>query len=314
MQLGGGLLWVGIAAILCIAASSVDAATTTRPIIGILAQPGPNTGEQYIAASYVKYVEAAGARVAPIFYNETADNVRTLVASLNGVLFTGGGADISVGTQFYSTALVIYNTILQLNDAGIYMPLWGTCMGFELINNLVSNANVLGSVDAENYTVALDFTPEFAYSRMFGRAQPIIIQNLATKNITMNNHMLSVYVSTFNATAALTSFFNVLSTNYDRQGVHFVSSIEGKKYPVYATQWHPEKNQFEWVNEVIDHSADAIYTMQYMANFLVGEARQNSNRFANAAAESSALIYASARHLYDSGETADASFEETYVW
>jgi hypothetical protein len=31
-----------------------------------------------------------------------------------------------------------------------------------------------------------------------------------------------------------------------RAGKAFVSSIEGKSIPVYATQWHPEKNQFEW--------------------------------------------------------------------
>lgn len=44
----------------------------TRPIIGVFTQPTDgsitNYGEQYIAASYVKYVESAGARVAPIKY------------------------------------------------------------------------------------------------------------------------------------------------------------------------------------------------------------------------------------------------------
>jgi gamma-glutamyl hydrolase len=54
--------------------SSLVSALNNRPIIGILAQPG--TGGfglkeakpevQYIAASYVKFVESAGARVVPI--------------------------------------------------------------------------------------------------------------------------------------------------------------------------------------------------------------------------------------------------------
>ena len=39
----------------------------SRPVIGILTQPGLND-EEYIAASYVKYAEAAGARVVPIRY------------------------------------------------------------------------------------------------------------------------------------------------------------------------------------------------------------------------------------------------------
>lgn len=46
----------------------------------------------------------------------------------------------------------------------------------------------------------------------------------------------------------------------------------GKKYPIFGTQWHPEKCQFEWTpKEVIDHSADAVFVGQYMANFFVNQ-------------------------------------------
>ena len=38
-----------------------------RPIVGILTQPDMD-GREYVAASYVKYVEAAGARVIAIRY------------------------------------------------------------------------------------------------------------------------------------------------------------------------------------------------------------------------------------------------------
>jgi len=44
--------------------------------------------------------------------------------------------------------------------------------------------------------------------------------------------------------------FDVLSTNSDRQGVDFVSSIEAKDFPIYGTQWHPEKNAYEWAKNV----------------------------------------------------------------
>ena len=33
----------------------------------------------------------------------------------------------------------------------------------------------------------------------------------------------------------------VLSTNVGRNGTEFVSSMEHKTYPIYATQFHPEK-------------------------------------------------------------------------
>jgi gamma-glutamyl hydrolase len=49
-----------------------------RPIIGILSQPGDPApdGASYIAASYVKWVESAGARVVPIEYDLTEAEVR----------------------------------------------------------------------------------------------------------------------------------------------------------------------------------------------------------------------------------------------
>ena len=37
------------------------------------------------------------------------------------------------------------------------------------------------------------------------------------------------------------SMFDVLSTNKDKKGTAFVSTIEAKKYPFYGVQWHPEK-------------------------------------------------------------------------
>jgi anthranilate/para-aminobenzoate synthase component II len=42
------------------------------------------------------------------------------------------------------------------------------------------------------------------------------------------------------------NFYNVLSTNADRKGKVFVSSIEAKQYPIYGVQYHPERVQFEF--------------------------------------------------------------------
>ena len=58
-----------------------DAKLNYRPVIGILSHPGDGASGRlsnastasYIAASYVKFVESAGARVIPIIYNEPLD-------------------------------------------------------------------------------------------------------------------------------------------------------------------------------------------------------------------------------------------------
>ena len=47
----------------------------------------------------------------------------------------------------------------QANDNGDYFPLWGTCLGFELLGYLATDKNysVLSAVDAENLSLPLDF-------------------------------------------------------------------------------------------------------------------------------------------------------------
>lgn len=293
----------------------VKTSLNSRPIIGILTQPGPQSNQQYIAASYVKYLESAGARVVPIFYNQTSETLATLLTSLNGVLFTGGSASLSPTGTFYKSAKLIFDTLTRSYDAGVTIPLWGTCLGFELIHNIVAGEDVLGSVDAENYTVPLQFLPNYQSSKMFGSASSPVLINLETLPITMNNHQFSVYPSTYDANKTkLSSFFNMLSKNVDRQGVEFVSSVEGIKYPVFATQWHPEKPQFEWVNEVINHSNEATEAMQYIANFLVSQARLNNQTFPTTQAENAALIYNYGANLRYTGASSDASFEQTYIW
>ena len=52
----------------------------------------------------------------------------------------------------------------------------------------------------------------------------------------------------------------------------FVSSAYD--YPFYGTQWHPEKNSFEWTTfEAINHSKEAVLVTQYVANFFVDQGR-----------------------------------------
>jgi len=269
---------------------------TDRPIIGILTQPVDDVlqpyGNSYIAASYVKYIESGGGRVVPVFHDSSTDQLDFIFNSINGLLFPGGGADLQ-NTTLYQTASYLYKKALAANDNGDYFPLFGHCMGFELLAMLTSqDLNILSGVDAENITLPLSFTPNAYGSRWFARVNMIVIDILANQPVTMNNHVECVSPADFENNPYLPNFYDVLSVNYDRKGKEFISTMEGQKYPVYAMQWHAEKNQFEWdPNEVINHSPDAIYAMEYFSQFLVDEARNSNHSFHNAAIEMKSLIY-----------------------
>jgi gamma-glutamyl hydrolase len=47
----------------------------------------------YMMTSYVKYIEARGARVIPILYQDSKEVILDKLSKVNGVLYPGGGGD-----------------------------------------------------------------------------------------------------------------------------------------------------------------------------------------------------------------------------
>lgn len=268
-------------------------AMTASPLIGILTQPTGSSlshfGKSYIAASYVKYVESGGARAVPIPYDGSEEEIRSLFSSVNGILFPGGGADLGPDTAIFKTASLLLDLAIQSGD----VPVVGHCMGFELISLIVSNkSDLLKPFDAENITLPLDFTIDPYTSKLFRHAPIEVVDALSSAPITMNNHMYGVTPGDYAANPRLAQFFKVVSTNNDRAGKTFVSTVEAYNYPIWALQWHPEKNQFEWYkSEVINHGPVAIDVMQYMAQFFVDQSRANNHAFSSPQDAKNAMIY-----------------------
>lgn len=49
--------------------------------------------------------------------------------------------------------------VFQANDAGDHFPIWGTCMGMQLLTVLVAGENLLTNTTAENIALPLNLTP-----------------------------------------------------------------------------------------------------------------------------------------------------------
>nr|XP_057916392.1 gamma-glutamyl hydrolase-like [Doryrhamphus excisus] len=274
---------------------STTTTTTSRndnPIIGILAQdlftPVENQ-TSYIAASYVKFLESAGARVVPIMINQTDEEYRRLFNSINGVLYPGGAASI-FSSGYQRSAKFFYEMAIEANKRGDYFPIWGTCLGFEQLLLLTNGVSLLTETDTRGVSLPLSFTQEAKDSRMFQGFPAELMDALALEPLTENSHRWSLAVEAFNATQALKTFYKVLSTNTDGK-TDFLSTIEAFHYPIYGTQWHPEKNAFEWRKPYIAHSPSAVQVTFFMAEFFVGEARKNYHSFASEDAEAQALVY-----------------------
>jgi gamma-glutamyl hydrolase len=173
--------------------------------------------------------------------------------------------------------------------------------GIQTISVLIAGApDVLESgifTGVDPQMMALNLTEKAATSRLLGIATtpPKIRQLLGTERVTTNLHHDGVSPTTFITNKRLANFFDVLSTNIDTSGHPFVSTIEGKAKPVYATQWHPERPQFDWTRASNFannyHSADAVVANSWMSRFFVDETRRNHRSFKTKAEEAAALIY-----------------------
>jgi len=62
-------------------------------------------------AAYVKFVEAAGARVVPLIWGEPEEVTLDKLSKLNGVLFPGGANDYDAYGRLIISKLIEYNDL-----------------------------------------------------------------------------------------------------------------------------------------------------------------------------------------------------------
>jgi gamma-glutamyl hydrolase len=216
-----------------------------------------------------------------------------LLGKINGVFFPGGEMPIDWSTDWTKKTAFIFEYAKKQNQAGNVYPIWATCLGYETIMYITSGRT-------DNTTV---FTEVFGQD---GLSCPLIVKNRDSKLLrSLNNpeyadavngdgffffhHRWSVMEETFNKNSNWTSFWNLVSTSKTNYGAEFLSTLEAKDYPFFLTQYHPEKNSYEW-RVPAKRTYNSISAEQKFINVFVSEARKNKNHFP-AAELSKKVIY-----------------------
>lgn len=289
---------------LLLACVVVGQALQDRPVIGILSVPTSSVGNanltqygaSFIPASYIKWIESAGARVLPIQFDSTAADLHAYFNAINGLVLIGGNADIFEG-PFAAVTNVLLNMAANASRNGDSLPVWGTCQGFEQLAVYFSGGeHILSKVDAEQLFLPLEFTKGAEKSALLQAMSPAMLKSLRTNNLTANLHSESLLLETVTTSATLTLAVNVLATNVDREGKRFVSLMQGRELPFYAAQFHPEKNGYEfdqaWDSKATEIHKDAgIEMAQYFASAFVRRSRENKHIASDASWLQAKLIY-----------------------
>jgi hypothetical protein len=134
----------------------------------------------------------------------TPSRAAVLLSKLNGVLFPGGGADLSEGSQFIAAASLAFNTSVAAAAIGETFPIWGTCLvssrarcreikqkqkktkpnqaaafihpqGFQTVCTVASrNFSLLQETDAENISLPLTWSADPTASRLLLKPSEIL--------------------------------------------------------------------------------------------------------------------------------------------
>jgi len=305
--------------------NSKELADNNRPILGILTQeldsvlssklPSRHNYSSYLASSYVEWAMSGGARVVPVIIGRDEGYYRKIFDGINGLLLPGGDAPLTGPGGYAEVGGLFYRWAKEANDQGDFFPVWGTCNGFELLTVLSSgDQSRLTDCDSQDEAVPLMFYPGGELSNLFHAAPPDVMREIKEEKITINFHEHCLTPSNFSR-FEMGQFWRALSWNYDRKGLKYVSSIEGRKYPFIGVQFHPEKNIYEWsYNEPrIPHSKHAVHVSLYFATHFVNLARRSSHTFHDRLEEEKNLIY-NYKQDFVGKHDIDWLFEEAYLF
>ncbi|XP_037906391.1 gamma-glutamyl hydrolase-like isoform X2 [Hermetia illucens] len=203
---------------------------------------------------------------------------KKMLQHINGVLLPGGAVFFHEENGFADAGKYIYEIATEMNKKGVYFPIFGICLGFELILYASAQKELRQDCDSVGNSLALDFQESALNSRLFGSAPKDIMSIFSTETNTFNYHKYCITKDDLKD-SKIHEEWKILSTNSDAKVKNYISSVEHVKYPFYGVQFHPERNIYEHKSKHIIHSANAIKCSNYLAVFFVNEARKNGNHF-----------------------------------
>jgi gamma-glutamyl hydrolase len=186
-----------------------------------------------------------------------------LIESTNGLLVPGGNSNLYKNYEAkegYGEVTIgfrkVWRLVCKLWNKGIRYPVWGTCLGLELVLMMITeDTKVLSTLNSRNHT--LEGWTNYEDSAIFKDMPTNIRVNIENKPLLNFFHRHGISLSRFlynEKYDKLRKELKLISASKDKDGLWFCSFLEGIKNPIFISQFHPEKQAYEWnPTAVINH-------------------------------------------------------------
>ena len=236
-------------------------------MIGIITSPinthNMNCAHSYLYTSYIHWVEMSGENAVIIPYDINEDDLAIMLKRINGVMWVGGGMpNKKYHTQqqedkLLDTLFFCYNYAISENDKGNYYPIWGTCLGFDILIMFVKNKAKTISSSIKLYHLYGNHPFQFTdTSSNIKKWFPVQLQKLMATNKCVNHS------HKYGNDSVPLDKVKIVSMHDD-----FINCIEFIHYPFYGTQFHVERPDTDL----------GIKVSEQFINFFVNECKKNKN-------------------------------------
>jgi len=153
-------------------------------------------------------------------------------------------------------------------------------MGFEYLASFAANQgfDIVSDQDSHHVELTLDWLQDPLTTKMFEDAEEYV-SDFQTIPFAFQSHSHGLSTQAFKLDRGLAAMFTPTSTSTDpNSGDTFVSTMEAKDYPFFATQFHPEKVLEQWSDTTgLEHNWSSYELNKYFGQEFIKLARQNSN-------------------------------------
>ena len=110
----------------------------------------------------MRWLEQYGAKAVPLFCDENINITYQKMQYLNGILFPGGAGEFTNGRKIFWKAV-------EMNQQGMFMPVFGICLGFEVFGEWTAaeEDKVLEEIEVDKKSIPLEFVNDGQNRKMF---------------------------------------------------------------------------------------------------------------------------------------------------